>query len=126
MAAWLRENCRKTPGGERKLAYRELRHALTTFGVTEQVVSGNKVNFTRSTDDGRELRSQVGFNGRQSMTVEPATVRIVRRQLELDENHGVDHLFFYEKAPPLNQMLLDFREALDALAEYDRSGRKPD
>jgi death-on-curing protein len=126
MADWLRSNSRRTPGGERQLTYRELRHTLATFGVEEHVQPGNRVDFTRTTEDGRAIRVQIGFNGRLSMTVEPGTVRHVRTGLELDEEHGVDHLRFYEAAPPLNQFLLEFREALDALAEYDHSGRRPD
>lgn len=126
MADWLRSNSRKTPGGERQLTYRELRHALATFGVEEHLHTGNRADFARTTEDGRDIRVQIGFNGRLSMTVEPGTVRRVRTGLELDEDHGVDHLRFYEAAPPLNQLLVEFRGALDALAEYDRSGRAPD
>jgi hypothetical protein len=43
----------------------------------------------------------------------------------LDEAHGVDHQRFYDAAPPLNAFLLEFRGALDALTECDRSGRAP-
>jgi death-on-curing protein len=125
MASWLRSNSRKTPTGERLLAYRELVEALRQFDV--DIVNpkkGNAVDFVRSVD-GRHLRTQIGYNGRGNMQVEPRTVRKVRTELQLDEAHGVDHQRFYEAAPPLNALLIEFRGALDALAEYDRSGRPP-
>jgi len=122
MADWLQGNSRKTPSGERQVTYRELLQALATFGVEEHLQSGNRVDFTRTTADGRHLRVQIEYVGRRSMTVEPGTVRHVRTGLELDEEHGVDYLRFYEAAPPLNRFLVQFRGALDALAEYDRSG----
>lgn len=124
MAAWLKRNTRKTPGGERLLAYRELEDALHEFNVEIVPKQGNAVGLVRQVD-GQSLRTQIGYNGRGSMQVEPATVRKVRNELQLDEAHGIDHQRFYDAAPPLNALLLHFRGALDALAEYDRSGRPP-
>ncbi len=125
IATWLRSNCRKTPSGERLLTYRALVDALREFDVECQPGRGNSVDFVRSVDD-HSLRAQIGYTGRGSMQVEPATVRKVRKELQLDEAHGVDHQRFYEAAPLLNALLIEFRGALDALAEYDRSGRPPD
>ncbi len=125
MASWLRSNCRKTPNRERRLVYRELVEALRHFGV--DIVNpkkGNAVDFIRKVD-GHSLRAQIGYNGRGNMNVDPATVRKVRTELQLDEAHGVDHQRLYEAAPPLNALLIEFRGALDALAEYYRSGRPP-
>ncbi len=125
MTAWLKSNCRRTPTGERRLAYRELVEALRQFDV--EIVNpkkGNAVDFLRKVD-GHYLRSQMGYNGRGNMNVDPATVRKVRTDLQLDEAHGVDHQQFYNATPPLNALLIEFRGALDALAEYDRSGRPP-
>lgn len=125
MASWLKYHCRRTPTGERQLVYRELVEALREFNV--EVVNpkkGNAVDFVRRVDD-YHLRSQIGYNGRGNMNVDPATVRKVRTELELDEVHGIDHQRFYDAAPPLNALLIDFRGALDALAAYDRSGRPP-
>jgi death-on-curing family protein len=125
MTAWLKSNCRRTPTGERRLAYRELVEALRQFDV--EIVNpkkGNAVDFIRKVD-GHYFRSQIGYNGRGNMNVDPATVRKVRTELELDEAHGVDHQRFYDTAPPLNALLIEFSGALDALAEYDRCGRPP-
>lgn len=124
MAAWLKTNSRKTQAGEELLVYRELMKALHAFGVEEFPRQGNLVDLRRSVG-GRSLRSQIGYIGRGNMQVEPGTVRKVRTELELDETHGIDHDRFYDAAPPLNALLLKFRGALDALAEYDRSGRPP-
>jgi death-on-curing protein len=124
VAAWLKANCRRTPRGERLLTYRELVRALQQFDVDIVPKRGNAVDLTREID-GHSIRSQIGYNGRGNMPVEPATVRKVRTELRLDEAHGVDHQRFYDAAPPLNAFLLEFRGALDALAEYDRSGQAP-
>jgi death-on-curing protein len=124
MASWLRSNSRKTPAGERLLAYRALVEALRQFNVVAKPRSGNAVDFVREVDD-HDLRTQIGYNGRGNMAVEPKTVRKVRTDLQLDDAHGVDHQRFYNAASPLNALLIQFRPALDALAEYDRSGRPP-
>jgi death-on-curing protein len=125
MATWLRSNCRGTPGGERLLAYRALVEALRQFDV--EIINptkGNAVDFVRKVGD-HHLRTQIGYNGRGNMPVEPGTIRHVRTELQVDDAHGVDHQRFYNAAAPLNAMLIEFRGALDALAEYDRSGRLP-
>ncbi len=125
MATWLRANCRGTPAGERLLAYRALVEALRQFDV--EIINpkkGNAVDFVRKVGD-QYLRTQIGYNGRGNMPVEPGTIRHVRTDLQLDYAHGVDQQRFYTAAAPLNAMLIDFRAALDALAEYDRSGRLP-
>lgn len=126
MALWLRANSRKTPSAERRLEYRNLIEALRSFGV-EQVrpsKGGNWVDLVRQVGT-KTLRTQIGYNGRGNMNVDPATVRKVRVELELDDAHGIDQQRFYDAAPPLNALLLEFRGALDALAEYDRSGVVP-
>lgn len=126
MGRWLRANTRTTPHQERRLVYRELEKALRGFDVESSHPGvANRVDFTRRLEDGRVLKSQITWNGRGTSTVEPATVRKVRQDLQLDDLSGVDHKRFYEAAPPLNALLLSMRGALDALAEYDRTGLAP-
>ena len=124
MASWLHSNSRATPLSERRLEFRDLLAALKNFGVEHVVRSGNAVDLLRDVR-GKTLRVQIGYNGRGNMNVDPATVRRVRAGLELGDAHGVDQRRFYDGAPPLNGLLLEFRGALDALAEYDRAGSPP-
>jgi hypothetical protein len=63
----------------------------------------------------RPLRNQVKYadDGREAMKY---TIHQIRKDLELDDEHGVDSVHFYGDAPALDDFIVKYRGTLKRLA----------
>ncbi|WP_164702625.1 type II toxin-antitoxin system death-on-curing family toxin [Modestobacter sp. KNN46-3] len=127
MAEWTRSNTRAIARGERIIKWHRLRRVLSDYGcVCEQAKNvGNRMNITRVLEAPgrfgfgtrrRTLRVQVGY-GDDGREVDRNSLRHLRSELELDEDHGVDSSAFYDGDPrPVGEFILQYRRILRRLA----------
>lgn len=126
VAEWLHMNSRNVEKGDRPIQWRKLRQILRGFDCELQHAAGvgNRLNIRRTVPERglfgrtrqREVTTQVKFadDGRQA-TVD--TVKRIRRDLRLDEEHGTDSLEFYQRGGPSpTGFITDYRKTLRRLA----------
>jgi hypothetical protein len=105
LAEWIRCRVRHVERGDRPIQWRRLRQILSSFGCELSTArgAGNRMNIVRMIEEPRmlrprkrELTTQVKYSdeGRQATVV---TVKKIRRDLLLDEEHGVDSQSFYSR-----------------------------
>lgn len=128
IADWLRCHVRRVEHGDRAIQWRRLKQILVGHGceLAKPVGVGNRLNISRTVIERRRLglglkkrslTSQVKHadDGRQA-TVD--TVKKLRRDLWLDEEHGVDSQAFYNKSGVLPSMFISrYRKTLKRLAK---------
>ena len=108
-AQWIRAHSRAVEKGERPIPWLRLKRILNGYGCEFSTPSrGNRLNITRTVDvqkrrrrrQQRTLHIQVQYSG-EGQEVARNTIRDIRRELELDEEHQIDSAAFYEaKALP--------------------------
>jgi hypothetical protein len=91
--------------------FRELRHILTTYGCRFAEAVRGYIDIHR---DGRGVQVWYGGEGRD---VEINTVHRIRRDLELDEEHGYDSDIFYNSSTRIPGFINKYRKTLDRLAK---------
>ncbi len=125
LADWLEDNTRPIEKGERPLQWRKLRHILAEFDCTCSIGSGNRMNITRvatsATRFGRTRRrtmfTQVKYTD-EGREAQKHTIHQIRRDLELDEGHGVDSAAFYGDAGrSVDEFIVRYRKTLDRLSK---------
>lgn len=115
IAEWLNERLRKVQKGEFVVQWRVLQGILASYGCEFKMPRrGNRMNIVR---EGK--KSQIQYTG-DGMDVERNTIHKIRRDLELDEDHGVDSQAFYRGDARIPDFINRYRKILDKLAEYDR------
>ena len=115
VARWIRRHSRKVKKGEFLLAFHRLRGILTNYGCHFEIRSGNRIYITRG-----GLSSHVFYSG-DGMQVEINSVHKIRRELELDEEHGLDSQVFYNQESRFPAFIHRYRKILERLGEYDRT-----
>jgi death-on-curing family protein len=111
MSRWLSQNVRVIERGERPLPFHELRRILEQYGcVLEYGSSGSKIDIRRVTISERdgffrgkreeriELHTNIWYGG-EGREVDKNTLNKVRKDLHLDEEHGIDTPAFYYNGP---------------------------
>ena len=108
-AQWIRAHSRAVEKGERPIPWLRLKRILNGYGCEFSTPSrGNRLNITRTVDVQRRRRRprqdtlhiQVQYAG-DGQEVARNTIRDIRRELQLDEEHQIDSAAFYEaKASP--------------------------
>lgn len=126
IAQWIKANSRRSEKGEQPLKWHELRRILTGFECTlgHSTGVGNRINITRSvwrrTLLGRRktkaLSTQTHYadEGRE---VERNQLNQIRRELELDEDNGVDSAAFYRGERQIDEFITMYRKTLQRLAK---------
>lgn len=120
----LRDCTRPIEKGEQPLQWRRLRQILKSYNIDSLAMPGNRMHLTRriavrglfGRQRERVLETQVKYadDGRQASI---NTVKQIRRQLELDESHGVDSADFYRQAAPVSsEFITRYRKTLKRLA----------
>lgn len=109
-ARWINKFSRKLRAGEKRLRYRDLLIILRSYGCAWEILSGNKLNIER---DG--MRTQVGYRN-EGQEVDQKTLGRIRRQLELDEEHGIDSEVFYYSGDQIPSFINKYRQTLKRLA----------
>ena len=95
IAEWLIGQLRTVQKQERSRKWNKFRQLLNGYGCDVDVLPGNKMNIVR-TVGGVPLRTQVAYRS-EGTEVEINTVKKVRRNLELDEEHGYPSDIFYRQ-----------------------------
>jgi death-on-curing family protein len=125
LADWIRCHTRRVELGERPVQWRKLKQILAAFNCSFAPAGrGNRLNITRVHYEQRRLRSkkyelstQVKYtdDGRQAMV---DTVKKIRRDLWLDDEHGVDSQSFYQRGGLTpSQFIVKYRKTLQRLAK---------
>nr|WP_231134429.1 type II toxin-antitoxin system death-on-curing family toxin [Motilibacter deserti] len=125
VASWIRQNTRGIEWGERPIKWSRLRRILVGYGCTlEKARSvGNRMNIEREHLTrgflGRTkrvaLRTQVAY-GDEGREVDRDTLKKIRKDLLLDEEHGIDSSAFYENACLPADFINRYRKTLKRLA----------
>ncbi|HBO44968.1 MAG TPA: hypothetical protein DD670_13770 [Planctomycetaceae bacterium] len=125
MADWIHKNSRSIEKGERPIPFRELRKILNRFGCRLACPGGkgNRINISRKrAAQGRwrwgstELKTQIAY-GDEGRDVERNTIVRIRRELQLDDEHGIDSRAFYGDTVDLpGEFIVKYRKTLSRLA----------
>ncbi len=127
LSEWLCKHARRVDLGERVLKWVRFRRILNTFGCSTEFPkgTGNRINIYRPVERwsrlGRQrtevLSTQVYYAG-EGTDVERNTVTKIRRDLELDDEHGCDSSTFYGmEVMPAQDFILTYRKSLARLAK---------
>ena len=111
IAIWLSYRLQGVKRSERRRQWRQLKKILAHYDCTLEIVQGNRMNISRA-----PLRTQVAFRN-WGTDVEIEVVRKVRKDLELDEEHGYDSDIFYNRDTKLPKFINDYRKLLGRLAK---------
>lgn len=124
MAHWVRRNTRLVEKGDRSIPFRRLRQILHDYDCMINDPIGSQVKITRkpaprrfSFFKPRELSTQVHYYD-EGRDVGQNTVSKIRRDLQLNEENGIDSRTFYEKAPAsASDFIIVYRKTLHRLAK---------
>lgn len=113
VANWLQGRVRRVVRREHPVQFRQLRAILATYDCTFEHAPGrgNRINVRR-----RGLQTQV-FYRNEGEDVEKNTIQKIRKDLELDEEHGYDSDIFYNRGPRIPEFVNKYRKLLDRLAK---------
>jgi hypothetical protein len=126
LADWLEANSRTIEKGERPIQWRRLRQLLARFDAHCEIPPGvgNRMNIIRVIESPkrfgtrrRRLFVQVKYadDGREALKY---TVHQIRKELELDDEHGVDSASFCGDAGrAVGDFIVRYRKTLTRLAK---------
>jgi death-on-curing family protein len=114
VAQWLQQNMRQVHKGERTLNYAQLKRILREYGCEFDVKPGNKLDIRC-----RDKKTQVAYPD-DGTDVPQSTVHKIRKDLDLDEEHGFDSRIFYDRMEKIPAFIAKYRKILERLALYDR------
>lgn len=126
IADWIRKNSRKIRKEERPLHWIKLKRILGDNGCYWDTANvGNRIDIYRkpgprsrfSRKNRPQLHTQVAFRG-DGTEAEINTIHTIRRDLELDEEHGVDSRIFYEAEAEPDDFIQFYRTLLRDLARF--------
>jgi len=128
VADWLCEWCRPIEKGERPIPFRKLRNILTSYNCKFDSPAGSKVKITKIIKDQRkswlirsrlrELHTQVHYTG-EGEDVPITSIQKIRKDLHLNDQHGVDSRSFYDKEPMIaTDFISRYRKTLNRLAKF--------
>ena len=115
IARWLRGRLRALQKQERSRKWNKFRQILTNYGCDSDVIPGNKINIVRGVD-GVLLKTQVAYRS-EGTEIEINTVKKVRRDLMLDEEHGYPSDIFYRQETKIPSFINKYRTLLRRLAK---------
>lgn len=126
VAQWIRQNSRLLEKGDRAIPWRRLRQILSSYGCSfEFATVGNRINITRPVVKhtrllGRRrdivLKTQAHY-GDAGREVDRTAINHIRKDLELDDEHGIDSAAFYESAAIAgSDFIVRYRKTLRRLA----------
>lgn len=125
IADWLCDHCRPIEKGNRPITFRKLRQILSGYNCQSDVTSGSRMNISRSLRVGpkflrrvKTLRTQVSYSD-EGRDVAKNTVKKIRRDLHLDDQHGIDSRRFYGKdSISTVDFITRYRKTLHRLAKF--------
>jgi death-on-curing family protein len=111
VAEWLQKGIHRVSKTEHIIRFDELRRILTTCGCTFGNPSGSGIRISRG-----PLQTQV-FYRNEGTDVPQNTVHKIRKDLELDSEHGYDSDIFYNGGRKIDDFILKHRDVLARLAK---------
>jgi death-on-curing family protein len=120
IAKWIKKHTRPVEHGERPMTWFKLKQLLSGYGCSFTVRTGNRIEIRRQVArDGvfrktSVLCSKASYPG-DGTDVQRNALRKIRRELQLDEEHGIDSFAFYV-GEPVNIFILKHRGLLTRLA----------
>jgi len=127
IALWFKVRCRWMEKGDRPITWRRLRSILTGFACSldSHTGVGNRINISRRVivatgilgmKRERVLQTQTAY-GDEGREVDKNAINRLRKELHLDDAHGVDSRSFYEgDAVPASEFIIRYRKTLRRLA----------
>jgi death-on-curing family protein len=128
VADWFCEWCRPLEKGERPIPFRKLRNILSSYNCKFDSSTGSKVKITRLIKEQRkswlirshvrELNTQVHYTS-EGEDVPITSIQKIRKDLHLNDRHGVDSRAFYDKEPMMaTDFIASYRKTLSRLAKF--------
>jgi death-on-curing protein len=118
VSQWIAAHSRKVDRRSYPLTQRRLAQILTSYGVKrENAKNANAIIFRKG-----RLTSHVHYDG-EGVELTKDNVRSIRRDLHLDEEHGVDSTMFFSREDVVDDFITRYRATLRALSSYDKQSR---
>lgn len=125
-ARWIHRNSRQIDQSERPLKWIKLKRLLRGYDCRFSTPrTGNRINIEREVEKRsllglvsrrQPLKVQVFFAG-DGTEADPTTVAAIRRELQLDEAHGIDSRIFYDDdADAIDDFIQLYRKTLQRLS----------
>ncbi len=111
VARWLQSRIKTVTRREQPLRFRNLKTILEDEGCELEPLHGNRINIRRG-----HLQTQV-FYQKMGADVDKNTIHKIRKDLQLDEEHGYDSDIFYNRGPRIPDFINKYRKLLDKLAK---------
>jgi death-on-curing family protein len=111
VAKWLHRFAHRVERGERPLKFRELRWILRGHGCEIENVAGSAVRIRRGS-----LYTNIHYDD-EGREVDAPTIKKVRHDLHLDEEHGCDSHIFYNAESRIDSFIMKYRGLLQRLAK---------
>ena len=124
IAQWIDKYSRRIELGDRTIPFRRLRKLLTRYGCSYRQPKGNQIYIDRTILERgmlrkrrkRALATQTSY-GDEGRDLPRTSVAKIRKDLHLDELHGIDSASFYDNAPAAaGEFIVKFRKTLRRLA----------
>ncbi len=110
LAQWIHDRSRVVTRGERPLPFRTLRKLLQRFDCDLGLPDRGFIDVRKA-----DRRFRLAYHG-DGYEVTVATMAQIRRELELDEKHGIDSKAFYNEAGLTGAFIVKYRRVLRDLA----------
>lgn len=124
LARWIHSNSRILEGGERPITMRRLRQILSHFGCTirENGIIERHMIYKRILGINRtktiSTHRPIFFGYPEGREVDQGLIRTIRRELELDDQHGVDSSVFYaQNNSPASEFIIKYKNLLKRLSK---------
>ena len=131
IAEWLRQHCRVLQRGENTLPFRKLRQILNEYSCNIGTTASNNVVITRAVDMKEVpflkrhifkkkllVTTQITYRG-EGVDVPSNLIKKVRKDLFLDDEHGIDSSIFYDNEPmQVSDFITRYRKTLQRLAKW--------
>ncbi len=124
VARWLSRNTRQIELGDRPVPFRKLRRLLVRYDCEFTTASNSQMTILRSIRrkgffgrvNTQNLSCQISYGG-EGREVGRGVMATIRRDLQIDENHGIDSAAFYDNAPAVaGEFIILFSKTLRRLS----------
>ena len=121
---WINRYSRRIELGDRTIPFRRLRPLLGTFDCTCDNPKGNHISITRKVhvkrrfrkDHEETLTSRAPYRD-EGRDIGRGVIARIRKELQLDDFHGIDSATFYDNAPAAaGEFIIRYRKTLHRLA----------
>ena len=122
IADWISKNSRRIELGDRPIPFRRLRKLLTRYDCTYGQPRGGLVHISRKIHKGKWIKREQTLStqasyGDEGRDIDKVSIAKIRKDLQLDEPHGIDSASFYDNAPAAaGEFIVKFRKTLRRLA----------